>query len=370
MRHIGLVTVLWSLGLLSSGFAAAADQSFASPPVARKATLAWQEADKAAKYEVELSTNRKFNPALKKQTVKLPQWTIELGAGTYFFRVRPVDAENLPGPWSDIEGFVVNPHGPEAVAPADGAVFREKLVKGIIKLEWTTGLHGTQSIIEIKDEQGPILKRTVDGNSFAWKPREPGSYQWRAGYVSIAGTEWSAFRSFLVLPEALGIAAAVVPPRAVAPGSLCQRVSLLGFQLGGMSAFQTSGGQTSSGFASWNPRCSVSPLIDLVFSLGVSAFRGLGAGTTDTKNISVLEYMGWAIVGPSAGSSFNFGFGGGAQTWVKYGTYARVGARMGLRPRLGWLPFAEEIFLEYGYLSASDPAQELKAGVVLRWEGK
>ena len=338
----------------------------------RKATLAWQALEEAAKYEVHLATNQRFDPVMKKQVLELPSWTVELGSGTYYFRVRPIDKKDLPGPWSDIEGFVVNPNGPELVEPAEAVLFREKFTKGTLKLEWTAGLKGTQSILEIKDAQGPVLKRSVESNSYRWKPQEAGTFQWRAGYQSIAGTEWSSYRTFTILPEALEQPEQAAPVRYVgAPTSLCQRVSPGGFQLGGIGAFQTSGGQSASGFLSWNPRCTVSPFLELSLSLGGTLFKASPSATAlnaSSNQMKIFEWVGWVTAVPS-GKSLNLGLGAGAETWLNYGTYPLIGLRFGFRPGWARVPFFEEIFLEYGFLFSADKTHVAKGGLMMRWGG-
>ena len=115
-----------------------------------------------------------------------------------------VDASDEPGPWSEVEGFVVNPLPPASVSPDNGTKFTQRLPPEGIEFKWRAAAAGTRYLFEVTDANGSVFKRTVKGTSVTWRPTQPGAYNWRVGYEAPnGGEEWGKFRSFSATPLAI-----------------------------------------------------------------------------------------------------------------------------------------------------------------------
>jgi hypothetical protein len=170
---------------------------------ARKVSIAWRPVDKAVKYQLQLSASAEMDPLLLSHEFQATNGALQLKPGTYFFRVRGFDSAGAPGPWSDVEGFVVNPAPPVALAPADRALVQERLPEKGLAFRWRSGLRGTNYLLEVRDRKGRALKRNVIGTGFDWMPPAAGSYAWRVGFEGASGEEWGRWRRFQVIQSAL-----------------------------------------------------------------------------------------------------------------------------------------------------------------------
>jgi hypothetical protein len=178
--------------------------SFASWPAwagreeERKAKITWRKIDGAAKYEIELALTSEMDPLLQHKEVDSTGVEFFLKSGSYYFRVRGVDSTDAPGPWSQVEGFVVNPGPPSLLEPKVNQVFDKELFEPGIVLKWTKGVRGSESILQIDDEKGTIVKRRVNDAELSWMPLKAGTHRWRVGFETPTGIEWSKFYSFVV----------------------------------------------------------------------------------------------------------------------------------------------------------------------------
>jgi hypothetical protein len=96
--------------------------------------LTWDAQNYAAKYEVEIykQGDLKFTSSNKlgtgySGTTKMAAWSPSkpLAAGTYAWRVRRLDADDRPGPWSDGRTFELQPDAPQLVSPETAALSQD-----------------------------------------------------------------------------------------------------------------------------------------------------------------------------------------------------------------------------------------------------
>lgn len=145
-----------------------------------------------------------MDPLLIKRVFDASSATVELEPGTYYFRVRGLDDGGIPGPWSEVQGFVVNPKPPLLSKPANKSVFSDRLPSEGIQFEWEAGIDGSKYQLEIKDKRGVVVSRGVNGTEFFWMPLNPGVYSWRVGFETQgSGVEWGKPWMFLVRDRAL-----------------------------------------------------------------------------------------------------------------------------------------------------------------------
>lgn len=181
-----------------------------SADTTREVTLRWREIDGADRYEVQVSQSNEMDPLTLNKKISALQAKFKLGYGTYFLRVRGLQSDGTPGPWSDIEGFVVNPHPPQLISPKDKAVFDQKLPETGLKFEWEKGLSGSEYKIEIRDKKGVVHTRNVEDTESYWRPLVPGVYQWKVGFETPGGVQWGKPRVFKVEDKAILLPKAIV----------------------------------------------------------------------------------------------------------------------------------------------------------------
>lgn len=179
--------------------------AFAAEAPARAARLKWQTVDGASQYDIQISRTPDMTKLLAHKRLKETAIQVPVPPGTYYYRLRGVDVDGNPGPWSDIEAFAVNARPPEPVLPADKADFAGKLPDDGIKFTWEKGLGSSKYRVEIRDRSGPLVDRVVDGEEFYWAPMSPGVYRWRVGYDNSTGVEWGPSRVFRVQGMAVAL---------------------------------------------------------------------------------------------------------------------------------------------------------------------
>jgi len=168
----------------------------------RKVTLAWRQVTDALKYQLEIASSAEMDPLVESKEFIAMTGQVHLKPGTYYFRVRGIDKDASPGPWSEVEGFVVNPAPPVHVIPDEGQVFKEPLQDKDVKFAWKSGIKGSKYLFEVRDKKGVLLKRNVTGTNYEWKPEQAGKYAWRVGFETPAGDEWSKYRTIEFAPSA------------------------------------------------------------------------------------------------------------------------------------------------------------------------
>jgi len=190
--------------LVAAALVPAIASADAPAPAKRKLSLPWTPIPGAQQYEVEIARSAQFHPTVYRGKVKAAELQVQIPPGIYFFRVRGIDSEALPGPWSDIEGFSVNPRPPEAVFPPNGAKYAQFIPedKGI-QLTWKAGIEGTQYDVEVQDARGGTQRFTAQSPQLLWRPGASGSFNWRVGFHSVGGAEWGAWQKVQVEPTAV-----------------------------------------------------------------------------------------------------------------------------------------------------------------------
>jgi hypothetical protein len=206
-----LRAALVSALLVSQPWGASVAYSRESLPT-RKATITWRAVKDAVRYEFELSATPEMEKLVHEKTYQETQTTLSLKPGTYYFRVRGLDKTDSPGPWSDVQGFVVNPAPPELLAPPNDFVQRAPVKGEGIVFTWKPLLKGTSYVFELSDSNGVLIKRSVNRPSFTWLPKEPGNYRWRVGFEAQSGEEWGKPRALTVGTEAFPKVVVAPPP--------------------------------------------------------------------------------------------------------------------------------------------------------------
>ena len=176
---------------------------YASGAEARKVKINWREVQDASEYDFEVSKTPEMDPLLDRHTYKDTTVQLKLPPGTYYFRVRGLDKTESPGPWSEVQGFVVNAAGPEMASPDDGEIFEKKLPDKGIEFKWKSGARGSKYVIEFLDGKDAVYKINVKGTDIYWRPPHPGDFTWRVGFETPSGEEWGKLRKITVKREAL-----------------------------------------------------------------------------------------------------------------------------------------------------------------------
>lgn len=164
----------------------------------RKVTVTWRELEKATKYDFQLAASPEMDPLLDRKQTDAHKMTLQLAPGAYYFRVRGIDKADAPGPWSEVQGFVVNRAAPALLSPEEGQSLTVRLNADAIPFQWERAEAGTKYWLEVHDEKGEVLKRHVNDPPFDWKPAQAGKYRWRVGYEVPGGQEWGKYRDFTV----------------------------------------------------------------------------------------------------------------------------------------------------------------------------
>jgi hypothetical protein len=339
MRKLLLLVFLSLAGLLQ----AQSSSRKAGPELSRKARIEWKKISGARRYEIEIAVNPRMDPLVLKKESESNRLEITVKPGSYFFRVRAFDAEKLPGAWSPVEGFVVNPHAPKLIYPRRGERIAKLSHNGSLVFNWSAGLKNTQYRLEVFDRQGTLLSRKSGDNSLEWQPLDAGPFEVRVGFESLLGTEWGERTPFEVLPQAL-------------PPSLQRKdvdFHLLRFRTNGLYEKQKGNADSYSGQAAWVPTLSVSKNIEINSNLGLSFLRH-----ADDSRFMVIDGL--------LGLDYRLGrfilsFQGGVQYWQDYGIYPLVEAGMALKFH-SWF---ERLFFSGGYLfdDNDNSAYVLKVGI-------
>ncbi|MGE0617033.1 MAG: hypothetical protein AB7P04_15490 [Bacteriovoracia bacterium] len=178
--------------LLSALFCGAFSAPIAeAAEVKRKATLKWGAVAGAKKYELQFSRTPDMAHVIYRKRFDSPSAQVQLAPGTYFFRIRGIDANGQEGPWTKAEGFRVNQHPPNLLEPRNRTVFDLSDTQLGFRFQWTAVKDITKYKIEISDKNGVVLKDTSDSLSYSWKPKVVGEFFWRVGFETNAGAEWS-----------------------------------------------------------------------------------------------------------------------------------------------------------------------------------
>lgn len=112
----------------------------ASGVITEPPLFSWSEVAGAAKFELQLSRDEEFDAA-RSQTMTVwgtgTEWAKDQGkrlpSGTWYWRVRAIDAAGQGLTWSPVQTFTLNPPRPTVTTPGDGDV-----VVGSPLLQWAT----------------------------------------------------------------------------------------------------------------------------------------------------------------------------------------------------------------------------------------
>jgi hypothetical protein len=170
----------------------------------------WQPLPYAAGYQVEIykdgdttgsSVNRVFAGSTK-QVAYTPSSPLPASGNAYTWRVRPVDADDRPGQWTDLGAagarFFVSPAAPVLTSPGDNAWVNAKL--GLFT--WTAVSGAASYRFERRLAGSAGSAETVNTPSLAWAPTAKigdGNWEWRVSAVDADGkvsgsSPWRAFR--------------------------------------------------------------------------------------------------------------------------------------------------------------------------------
>jgi len=328
----------------------------------RKVTLQWKPLPKAMKYQVEISKSNRMQPTFMKKVAAQPKVVVTLPPGVYYFRIRSLDQNKSLGAWSDTQGFVVNTRAPQLIAPRDNEKLAELIGDGAMGFEWSEQVSGTVYRIEIRDQSGVVNKRSVDQNTFQWKPSSAGVYLWRVGYETQAGgVEWSKYRRFTVSAKAKGVWTRFGKTKVV---HQYRKIKLLSFSVAGLVLFQASGGSSYSGQFDWSPLVAISPYFSLGIKIGVFPLLAVDNSTTIVwENTGLISYK------PAGLEPFVFELGMGVQTWVRYDSYLVVQFQTAYELKNPWLSILDRLHLSYSVVSLTDDLSHvIKLGARLSFD--
>ncbi len=184
----------------------------------------WTSLPGVGQYEIHMSANIEFTNVFwnTKSHINRVAYTPALGDGnTYYWRVRCLDAEDKPGPWTSIASFLTTglPGGgnapPTLTSPPDGASMSEMPL-----LSWSAVAGAAYYRVEISRNE--LFSDTVDSRrtvNTVYVPEDyasgqsskpsslgnlsPGTYYWRVRAYDEDHDEigdWSAIPSFQVTP--------------------------------------------------------------------------------------------------------------------------------------------------------------------------
>lgn len=178
--------------------------------------LKWNPVDYAATYELQLSRNNKFNPLVVltgADSISGTSYTISnsetLGEGVYYWRVRALNSDSLPGAWSAVRSFTVDTLSP--ARPALNQPLPNALVNGTtptLSVKTVTGAVYYQFIVT-SDSSCQLNNALADSGSentkTSWTVPAAsalayGDYYWCARAIDAAKNEsdWSTARPFSV----------------------------------------------------------------------------------------------------------------------------------------------------------------------------
>jgi putative cell wall-binding protein len=154
--------------------------------------LSWQPQAFANRYEVEIARNADTNFSTVNRVLLQPTKqvaftpTSPLPTGTYAWRVRRLDADNRPGPWSAPRTFTLEVGAPALIAPAQGAALRESdvlfswtAVPGAVayRIESST----TPGFAQLLDNQRTVMTHWASPRQFG-----EGAHHWRVRALDAA----------------------------------------------------------------------------------------------------------------------------------------------------------------------------------------
>lgn len=169
----------------------------------RRITLEWNALEHAHSYEIEIASRPEFEHRIFRKKIKSLKTQAWLHPGTYYYRVRGLDENHHAGPWSPVQGFIVNPFPPDLLEPEEDAISVVQPVSKSVLFSWSDAQIKPKHVywLEVhKNDSGKnlILRQKVEGTQYEWKPKRTGIYVWRVGFEDIGGEEWSAFRKIRV----------------------------------------------------------------------------------------------------------------------------------------------------------------------------
>ncbi|HSN90619.1 MAG TPA: hypothetical protein VLS93_05285 [Anaeromyxobacteraceae bacterium] len=207
------------LALLAAALAA---DALAQEPAA-SVVLRWREVPAADAYDVQIARDPSFAAPVVSERVPAAgfRWR-SIPSERHWWRVRSVDAEGRPGPWSAVKSIEVALRPPDPIAPRDGAVLRGDGEEATVALSWKASELVREYAVEVaRDPSFAEVASALRTPSARAELRLPGAgvFHWRVRAVGLDGGESapSAPRSFSLLPPAPESPAAERRPEVHAP---------------------------------------------------------------------------------------------------------------------------------------------------------
>jgi hypothetical protein len=179
-------------------------------------TFDWLPATNGDTYQIQIDNNGDFSSPEQDVTLgsDLLSYVAEaLPDGRYFWHVRALNSDGAPGRWSarwQVTIDTVAPPVPELLAPVDGAVSTNRM----LKLTWTRVDGATAYELHLDLDDTFPLPAISTGNRITYAPPVPLSraiYSWQVRAIDAAGnaSAWSTPRSFEIVA---GVTAPTVEP--------------------------------------------------------------------------------------------------------------------------------------------------------------
>ena len=145
---------------------------------AKSVRVKWKPVKGAAKYELEIGQADRVLTS-----TKLPatagSWKGKFPPGYYYYRLRAVDAFEVPGEWSRRKVIVVWPKAPRPEFPRTGDAV--KLSERPVELHWSIEEPADGFVVEWQRIPGGIQTSRLPGSAreFRIPDAKPGDYRWR-----------------------------------------------------------------------------------------------------------------------------------------------------------------------------------------------
>ncbi len=141
-------------------------------------SISWKTSPEAAQYELEISHEgrriaQEMIPSIKNQ------WSGDLPAGSYAYRLRGLDAAGREGAWGSRKTFLVAPPAPELLEPPDQSVVMPSSSSDGTTLKWESIKDVKKYLVEVRRDGKETLRKLVPTAETDLSSLENGKYEWR-----------------------------------------------------------------------------------------------------------------------------------------------------------------------------------------------
>ncbi len=182
--------------------------AYAQAPKTGSVVLRWLPAKTAAKYELQIASDRSFSNVLLKKTVNTTgyRWN-HLPAQNAYWRVRGVDPNGRYGKWSTVEVIQALVVPPRLQSPKPGMLYQIDQPGSQIEIAWKPVKHAQAYLVQIAGDpkfRKILFKRQTDQTKMVFTPPVTGRYHWRVRslFSQTTRSRHSQTRFFRIMPAA------------------------------------------------------------------------------------------------------------------------------------------------------------------------